>query len=66
MTKRWKPKVGERYWVIVNNLVSFKITCENDVMDRFFYSRNNVFRTRTLAEKALRQVRKVLREAEHE
>ena len=65
--QEWKPKVNERYWTIERTMDGFSIdnfqfTSVNDNID---YREKCYFRTRELARKALKEVKKVLKNSRH-
>lgn len=64
MKKQWKPKMGEKYWYI-GCYVQPKQTWVSGTRENHKEMRGNIFRTKALALKAARKIRKVLREVEH-
>lgn len=64
MTERWKPKAGERYWVVWINapegMCSFYACHKNDYFMENFWSVGNCFKTEAEAQVAAEKVKALL------
>lgn len=63
MAERWKPEVGERYWVIWINDTECPVTfydCTGELFMRGFWEVGNCFRTEEEAEYAAEKVKELL------
>lgn len=65
---RWKPLVGESYWIIeLYPIIGvFQITSDGFVKDDNLYNCGNCFRTKRQAEIALEKIRETLIEFQEE
>lgn len=62
--KRWRPKVGERYWTIASLEVIWEPWTDSQAADAIDdFSDHNVFFRKKLAAQALNKIRRILREA---
>ena len=60
--KNWKPKINKYVWVIdVSFTIKYKFTEEKSL--KKWHKDNLLFRTKALAQSALRDVKKVLKKA---
>jgi hypothetical protein len=62
---KWIPKVGETYWMIRVSSIAVEISdCNNrnDSYDKFVIKHNNAFRTPAIAQKKLKEIKKILSE----
>lgn len=59
---RWKPKVGESYWIIELYPIAVvnQITSDGFNKDEYLYKIGNCFRTKEEAKKALEMVKELL------
>lgn len=53
-TKRWRPKMAEYYFYVLDSEKVYKIQYENDTIDNFRYAQRNCFKTREEAENYLK------------
>ncbi len=62
--KRWKPKLGNFYFMVTLNCVDMidKAGWYNSIFDKHTYEIGNCFRTRREAEAMATKIRKLLRE----
>ena len=65
-TKQWKPKNGERYYMIINYQF-LRFIVASDVytgcpLDRNLMKDGNMFSTKAEAQAKLRQIKKILKE----
>lgn len=60
MSERWKPKKGEKYWVIDNYAKVWRHTYSNDTYDSAFYSVGNCFRTEAEARSAAKKFKDLM------
>ena len=59
-TLKWKPKIGETYWYITEELYVDSFMEENDKIDKEFGKVNNKFKTKELAEVAADKIKELL------
>ena len=59
-TLKWKPKIGETYWYITEELYVDSFMEENDRIDKAFGKVNNKFETEELAKAAAKKIKELL------
>ena len=66
MNKRWKPKLGDKYWFVRCGMYIYVegYIYEGDSMDTLYVNGINCFRTKKEAMVKLKQIKKVLKERE--
>lgn len=63
---KWKPKEGNRvYYIDMISLAVEVFKYDGSIKSWLSSNLHRIFRTRALAEKALRKIKKVLKECEH-
>ena len=60
---KWKPKAGSFCWVIINDMSLKRVYLY--CPDEYFYEMGIYFRTRKLAQEALKKIKQVLKSCRH-
>ena len=65
MTKKWKPKKREQYFHFIETLRIYSNVWVNWEIDYDRRKVGNCFRTKSLAQKALKKIKAILKGCEH-